>query len=316
MPKTSQMVALRQLSRKLVRELGLLQPDKVQAQATPAHWHALTEISKQPGMTLSQLGQLLLLSLSSISRLVKVLSKEGYVILQAGQDKREKSVSLTAKGEAEVKKIDAFSHAKILGAFEFLNETQISLIIQAIDSYSGALEKSRLMREQIKIATLSTSRTIRKQIVQMIAEIQKNEFSIPIDADTNLCVMKAEESFYYNKSYNFWYAVSHQGQIVGCVGLKRLSQQYGEIKKFFVVQAYRGKGVAQKLMQTLLKAAHKHRFSGLAIGTVEQLKAAQKFYRKCGFRPISANELPEGFERCALDTAFFYGDLSTLVCPE
>jgi N-acetylglutamate synthase-like GNAT family acetyltransferase len=118
-------------------------------------------------------------------------------------------------------------------------------------------------------------------------------------------VLKAEEEFYYNHSYNFWYAVNDEGKILGSIGLKKNSSHYGEIKKLFVIKDYRGKGVAQKLMDTLLKAALKHKFEFLVLGTVDRLHAAHKFYSKFGFTLINQKDLPRGFEENPLDNLFF-----------
>lgn len=303
--KEEQIDVLRQSSRKLVRELGMLQLNTANYQETPGHWHAIIEISREPGITISKLGNLLLMSTSTISRLIKSLVEKGIVTLSEGQDKREKYLSLTDQGLLEMQKINAFSRSKILGAFEFLTEQEIVQIIESISKYANALEKSRLVKDDIKIVTLSTSRTIRKQIIQMIENIQKNEFSIPITDEINLCILKAEKDFYFNNSYNFWYAIDSNGNIIGSIGLKKIDKNYGEIKKLFVVKAYRNKGVAQKLMNSLIKASIKHHFDFLVLGTVDKLHAAHKFYNKYGFEQIQQKELPSAFQICPLDNIFF-----------
>lgn len=296
---------LRSKARKLIRELGLLEVDSENSGKTSADWHALVEVDKLPSITISDLGRLLLMSISAVSRLVKSLAKNDFLELREGVDKREKALYLTKKGDAEIKKINAVSDSKIKGAFEFLTEDEITRVIDGIDIYAQALEKSRLFQEDVKIATLSTSRTIRKQIVNMISNIQENEFCIPITEETNACILKAEEQYYYNKSYNFWYAVNEEGEILGSIGLKQVNNTCGQIKKFFVIEKYRGKGVAEKLMQTLLKAASKHEFNVLYLGTIDVLKAAQKFYIKNGFTKINKNELPKEFEANPVDNCFF-----------
>lgn len=307
--KGRQIEAMRHSARKLIRELGMLELDPENFQKTPGHWHALIEVAKSPGITISELGRLLIMSISTISRLVKSLAKNGFLNLKEGNDKREKSLFLTNKGEVEIRKINIFSDSKISGAFEFLTDKEIDQIISAITKYGEALEKSRVMREGIKIVTLSTSRTIRKQIVNMISDIQEKEFLIPITKETNAGVLKAEEEFYYNNSYNFWYAVNDEGKILGSIGLKKISSHYGEVKKFFIIKEYRGKGVAQKLMDTLLKAALKHKFEFLVLGTVDKFHAAHKFYSKSGFTLISKKDLPHGFEVNPLDNLFFRREL-------
>jgi len=301
---------LRHVSRKLVRELGMLELNE--DHKTPPHWHALIEVSKEPGITISKLGHILLLSTSAMSRIVNGLIKHEFVSFREGVDRREKYLSLTEKGHLELETIDEFSNSKIRGAFEFLTEEDHQKIVDSIQKYGEALEKSRSLREQIKIVTLSTSRTIRKQIVSMIETIQKDEFSLPISDDINACVIKAEDEFYYNNSYNFWYAVDNKGRVIGSIGLGLLNPREGEIKKFFVDQRYRGKGVSQKLLKILLKAASRHQFDTLYLGTVASLKAAIRFYEKNGFSHITERQLPKEFKKCPIDTVFFQGKVNSL----
>jgi len=310
---SKQIESLRHSSRKLIRELGMLELSQENSSENPSNWHALIEISKDPGITISKLGHLLLMSNSKISRLVKSLEENKLLELQQGQDKREKYLYLSSNGELEIKKINNFSKEKISGALDFLDSEEITQIIKAINKYSNALEKNRLIDEQVKISTLSTSRTLRQQIINMIEKIQKSEFLIPITDEINACILKAEKDFYYNNSYNFWYATNAKGEIIGSIGLKKINNRYAEIKKFFVTPKYRGRGVAQQLMQTLVNAAMKHHFNFLFLGTVDRLKAAQKFYIKCGFTPIKKSELPSGFEICPLDEVFFSGKVREIL---
>lgn len=296
---------LRHSARKLIRELGMLKLNMSRSNRAPQHWHTLIEISNEPNITMSKLGQLLLLSSSSMSRIVNALLKEKLISYNPGSDKREKHLQISQKGLLELKYIDEFSTIKIKGALEFLDVNDQNHIIEALQKYANALEKSRVSREQIKIHTLSTSRIMRKQIIHMIENIQKNEFNLPITNEINSCILRAEEEFYFNRSYNFWYAVDQVGTIIGSIGLKKIDKDNAEIKKFFVTDKYRGKGVAGKLVQMLLKSAEKHRFKNLYLGTVDILHAAHRFYEKYGFSRINEADLPSNFDKCPIDTVFF-----------
>ena len=304
---------LRYFSRKLVRELGMLELDSNDPNITPGHWHALIEIDKDSNLTVTKLGNLLLISNTRISRLTTYLYKRGLITYKKGlNDKREKYLTVTSLGKATIKDINAFSENKIKGAFKFLKESEMIEITNAIYKYSIALEQNRSMTPNIKIATLSTSRMIRKQIINIISEIQRNEFSISIDEKTNISILKAEQYFHYNNSCNFWYAIADDGQIIGGIGLRKINQDYGEIKKFFVIKAYRGTGVAKQLFSTLTHAAYKHGFKKLFLGTVDNLKAAHKFYEKYGFIKIGPTKLPIDFEVCELDSVFYKSDVEDL----
>lgn len=176
--------------------------------------------------------------------------------------------------------------------------------------YTDMLEKNRVPQDQVKILTLPTSQTIRSQIVTMITEIQKNEYALPVTEETNVSVLKAEDNFYFHQSCNFWYATDTHGKVIGSVGLRKLDKHNAEIKKFFVHRDYRGKGVAQKLMRSAIKAAIKHNFCDVYLGTADVLRAAQRFYEKFGFSQIEKEQLPAPFEIFPLDSVFFKLNLS------
>lgn len=301
--------SLRHESRKLIRELGLLQINQPTGSQSSSHWHALIEISKEPGITVTALSNMLLLSPSTMSRIVDALVDKGLVIPKEGLDKREKSLTITRDGENEIKQIDAFSNPRIIGALDYLSSKDQKIILEAITKYADALEKSRKERESLKIHTLPSSRPIRTQVINMIEKIQVDEFGVAITPEVNACILKAEEEFYFHKKCNFWYATNGQGQVIGSVGLKKVDNKTGEVKKFFVHKDYRGKGIAHKLMKKLLDAARKNKFNQLFLGTVSQLKIAQGFYKKIGFEQITKENLPSKFEACPLDTVFFKGDV-------
>ena len=300
---------LRHYSRKLVRELGILQLNKIDAKEQPSYWHTLIEINKESNMTISKLSQLLLISLPTLSRIVVSLIKDGLITAREGIDKRERFLNITDQGKKKIHYIDEYSNIKIKRAFHFLSLEDRELLISAIGKYAQALERGRIISDQVKILRLSTSRTLRKQIINMVEQIQINEFNLPITPDINGPILKAENDYYYHQSCNFWYAVDALGAIIGCIGLKKLSDNQGEVKKFFVTPEYRGLGIAQQLLSNLLKNALKHGFEQLYLGTVERLGAAHRFYAKNGFKAIKKELLPHQFGFCGLDTHFYMADI-------
>ena len=173
------------------------------------------------------------------------------------------------------------------------------MTIKATLKCAEVSEESGVIDQNFQIRTLSTSMTIRKQIIDMIEYIEEYEFSLPVSEEDTACILKAEESFYYNNCYNFWYAVSDSGLVIGSIGLEKIDKYSAEVRKFFVDQRHRGKGVASKLMYTLTKAASKYKIDCLYLRTLDIFQAAQNFYKKHGFYKISEQQLPQGFRPCS-----------------
>lgn len=82
----------------------------------------------------------------------------------------------------------------------------------------------------------------------------------------------------------FW-SVWDGDQLAGCAALKQLSGEHAEIKSMRTANAYRGKGVALKLMEHILAVATERRYHRLSLetGTQEFFIPARKLYERFGF---------------------------------
>lgn len=80
-----------------------------------------------------------------------------------------------------------------------------------------------------------------------------------------------------------FYVAKEAEKTLGCIALA-LKGEYGEIKSMFVDAGGRGKGIADKLVETVEIHARDQGFSALKLETGSELKAACKLYEKHGFQ--------------------------------
>lgn len=73
---------------------------------------------------------------------------------------------------------------------------------------------------------------------------------------------------------------------VGSASFKKYDDECAEVKRVFVTQAYRGKGISNKLMELLEDAARKRGYQYLILESGEPLVAAMALYRKIGYKVI------------------------------
>lgn len=149
-----------------------------------------------------------------------------------------------------------------------------------------------------------------EEICQLILNIQQNEFQVPITlADQPDLLVIAD--FYQQKGGNFWVAEAHN-EVIGTIALIDCGDGVGCIRKMFVRADWRGKGrgVAQQLLNTLEEWAIEHGIQDLYLGTIERLQAAIHFYIRNGFEILDQADLPGNFPRMAVDTHFFFKNLS------
>ncbi len=75
-------------------------------------------------------------------------------------------------------------------------------------------------------------------------------------------------------------------EIVGCVGLKKLSNEIGELKKFFVLRQYRRQGIAKLLLQKVIHLSREIGYQKIRLDCPNFAKNAQKLYKSFGFQLI------------------------------
>ncbi|MFN0173527.1 MAG: GNAT family N-acetyltransferase [Saprospiraceae bacterium] len=146
-------------------------------------------------------------------------------------------------------------------------------------------------------------------ICQLILNIQQNEFNVPITLADQPDLLTIPDVYQQNAG-NFWVAIA-DGEVVGSIGLIDCGEGIGCIRKMFVRADWRGKGrgVAQKLLDTLEAWAVRQGLHSLYLGTVERLHAAIRFYERNGFTPVVPEALPVRFPRMSVDTHFFWKGL-------
>ncbi|QIR35928.1 GNAT family N-acetyltransferase [Tolypothrix sp. PCC 7910] len=107
------------------------------------------------------------------------------------------------------------------------------------------------------------------------------------------------EKIYQSPGGNFWIMIEN-GAVIGSIALKILNKidKIGEIKRYFVLPLYQGKGIGTLLMEHLLLNAQKNELNILRLDTMRKSTAARKIFEKYEFQEINkynANEVAEIF---------------------
>ena len=145
----------------------------------------------------------------------------------------------------------------------------------------------------------------RDKIIDLIVNIQQNEFDLPITADDQPD-LKAIPDFYQKDKGNFWAALM-EDRVVGTISLLDIGGGNGALRKMFVDKKYRGPeyGVARGLLDKLLDWCRDREIARIYLGTTPKFLAAHRFYEKNGFEVIQKEELPASFPIMKVDTKFY-----------
>lgn len=77
------------------------------------------------------------------------------------------------------------------------------------------------------------------------------------------------------------------GEAIGCVGVRKFEGVIGELKRMYLQDAYRGKGLGKALLSQALFLSQKLGFEKLRLDTVSSMKSAIALYQSMGFYEIA-----------------------------
>ncbi|WP_020538049.1 GNAT family N-acetyltransferase [Lewinella cohaerens] len=138
---------------------------------------------------------------------------------------------------------------------------------------------------------------MQEEIDSLVKEIG-NEYKEPIFSSAAVAKKRIADKY--------WVA-THNSKVIGTVAIIVLENRSGVLKMMFVSKAYRGKhyGVSQLLFQTARNWCREEKITSIFLGTMNQFKAAHRFYEKNNFTRIERANLPLDFPYNPLDDIFY-----------
>ncbi|WP_407156379.1 MarR family winged helix-turn-helix transcriptional regulator [Bradyrhizobium sp. STM 3557] len=142
---------IRAASRLMVRELGFMEQTVAATDYPPSAVHTILEIGIRGPMTAMQLGQVLHLEKSSISRLVRKLIESGELKETVDpDDARIKPLSLTQKGRRTLDALHKFGRHQVTGALAPLSKAEQKIVREGLTLYARALKAWRAADDEMQ----------------------------------------------------------------------------------------------------------------------------------------------------------------------
>jgi ribosomal protein S18 acetylase RimI-like enzyme len=126
-------------------------------------------------------------------------------------------------------------------------------------------------------------------VASLVQEVKVKELGWPKPCPDLIDVRKS----YNAGGGNFWLAIDKE-EVVGSLGVKKISQTEGEVRRLYIKKRYRGTGLAQRMMVQLFLFAAETEMTDLYLVTSVKNIAAIKFYKKVGFKETL--KVPKGFD--------------------
>jgi len=80
--------------------------------------------------------------------------------------------------------------------------------------------------------------------------------------------------------------IDNQGAICGCIGVRKFSDEIGELKRLYIAQEFRGLGLGHALCLNAIEDARNLDYNFLRLDTTTESQAAQALFKKLGFYTI------------------------------
>ena len=138
----------------MVRELGFMDATVAETDYPPSAVHTILEIGIRGPMTAMQLGDVLHLEKSSVSRMVRKLIENGELKETVDlDDARIKPLSLTAKGRRTLSALHEFGRHQVVGALAPLSKAEQRIVRDGLMLYARALQAMRTAEDELESVT-------------------------------------------------------------------------------------------------------------------------------------------------------------------
>ena len=98
-------------------------------------------------------------------------------------------------------------------------------------------------------------------------------------------LVRLSEVFSEAKKNAFW-VVDRRDGIVGCFGIESHCETDTELRRMYLDREFRGTGVAKRMLECAEELARSLGFRKMLVSTAEIQRAADRFYRRSGFRQL------------------------------
>lgn len=287
---------IRAVSRRMVRELGFMGGDFAGTSLSPSAVHALIEIESRGsdgsgGMTARELGALLRLEKSSVSRMLRKLVDSGDVTETPGEsDARVKRLSLTAAGEQRVLAIHEYARTQVIDALARLKPGEDRTVLTGLRLYTNALDDQvPSPPETPHIEIVAGYRTgLIARITEMHARYYARESGFGQRFESVVAGGLAAFCDRLTHPRNAIWTARDGERIVGSVAidgedLGTDGNEIAHLRWFIVDDDQRGSGAGKRLLDTALAFADAQGFAQTHLWTFSGLHAARRLYEARGF---------------------------------
>jgi putative acetyltransferase len=288
---------LRQLSRQLVRQLGMLDNHCGSMALTPVQAHTLIEL-EHSAATVNEMAHRLNVDKSNASRTLAILLNQGLVqSVPNPLDKRSQIFELTTTGKDKLTALHQQLNTQVDNWLDQMDTDEIDQLGASLKRYTKSMQAAS-RQEGYEIRQLNP---LDNAAVAAVIRRVSAEYGLTADkgygvADPTLDTMS---EVYQHDGSRYW-VIEHNNRILGGGGVAPLAGEENicELQKMYFLPELRGRGLARKLAVTALRFAREQGYQGCYLETTANLTEAIALYQSLGFVKIPHPMGNTGHDAC------------------
>jgi DNA-binding MarR family transcriptional regulator/GNAT superfamily N-acetyltransferase len=293
---TQRIDTMRATARSIVRELGFMQKGLAGTDLSPSAAHTILELGYGTATTASDLGALLHLEKSSVSRLVQNLKTKGLLDSTSNpSDMRSRPLALTADGKALHKELEAFGRQQLRSAFDQLAQGDLERIETGLTLFSKALRNDPPQApgniNDIELRQGYCPGLI-ASIVGLHASYYSANYGFGAVFERKVATEMSEFMGRIESPLNTTFSAYLGDSLLGAVSLdgEDLEEGVSHLRWFIVSPQAQGMGIGHRLLERATSFVDAANIERTRLWTFKGLDAARHLYEKHGF--VLVHETP------------------------
>ncbi|MBY8877088.1 bifunctional helix-turn-helix transcriptional regulator/GNAT family N-acetyltransferase [Actinacidiphila acidipaludis] len=275
----AQIELVRRFNRTVTERVGVLHDHYLGRDRPIGEARLLWEIGEH-GTDVRRLRERLGLDSGYVSRLLRSLETAGLVTVEAQHDdRRVRTVRLTAEGRSERGQLDAGSDELAGSLLEPLNSAQRARLVAAMDEVERLLTAATVTLDEVDPGHPDARHCLEAYFAEL-----SERFPTGFDPARSLLPDAGE----LRPPRGLFLVARLHGEPVGCAGLKLPPDAPAEIKRMWVAPGARRLGLGRRFLAELETRAAAHGRRTLRLDTNKALTPAVGLYRSSGFEEVAA----------------------------
>jgi DNA-binding MarR family transcriptional regulator/GNAT superfamily N-acetyltransferase len=276
---------VRAFNRFYTRQIHLLEEGILGSSLSLTEARVLFELANRENPTATDIATELALDPGYLSRILQTFVRRGYARKLAGDDRRQRHLSLTKPGRKLFDTLNAKSHQDAAAMLAKLSASDQSKLIDAMKSIENILEPKAPQPVELRTHRPGDIGWITHRHGALYA--QEYGWDEKFEALVAGIAVKFVENFDPQRE-RLWLA-EQNGDILGSVMLVKKTKAVAKLRVLYVEPKARGLGVGSRLVQECIKFARETGYRKITLWTNSMLLAARRIYEREGFKLVSTD---------------------------